>query len=1277
MSRLKKSIQALIYLFFIFLIPEYKILAFDNIHIKNYTTGGDLTINPTFAPEPTLSPNIVDIEVAKPTSKPIEEEKEDNNSKEGTMIINVDTSILESELEEIKEELLKYKPAVTVVYSINNEIDKCYYKPKIEQLPNIKSWLEQQGHFVSVYDEFFNMFVPSRKEDGSYESVSTEVYKPEGTQCRELEILGYDFLLDYEWFQFSDNQAEEQYITIQTGTNVKYGTAIMDIYKAIGKEIFYCNYNFYEDKSVTLTSSPVALNLPSYVSELDNSRAKTRLFITRTYPQLYYEKALKDLNVVADSSEKYITNGDFIILLAKMMNFYGEPVLSESEMNLLLQVYGSDIPSYLSKQELDAYLYLKSRGVLNLDLDYTEFLRLEDMLNILMCVKDKDSRTNYKEINITTDIGEELVKEGYFPKVINMVSNEDALEFSEPVYDYSKATEYDYYVLLQEETKFRTKENKEITELYVYNIPHNLESGASSLARYLGIVTDEDGNSYYHFCCNIDSEWVDTYGNVVTEIQINSSKGDDYPKFIALEQGGGIYTYKETTETGRAITERRNFKEKEFEGAVSKERKTESTKETLQSKSILSRLFSLVNPTITTFAIESVYPTVYNEADVYVKFDIYNAKNILWYDESLIQDVNSDIIKAGDTWHVTIRKSKYERFLSSIQRNYDINTRVSYTAIANLFGDILIDYVDLVEAGLCFNDDYNSLPEADDGILILNTTYGQIKLNNKTKEIIVGNTLYRVKANSKTVLFKYVYKNGTPILKVDFRVIYGWGSDRLKTVITGSGSEYTVNIQTVDKAKAGVQLKDISIVLPLTFRTSSDKPEIVKALPAGIIDSTKSPKFLMTSGYPLANWMIFQGADSKSGTEVDYLFIFYPKKAFDNTDIEPPNDMQLMCDIVGYVVNPGEGLWCCRAINITGIQTAELGKMTYTKDFGYVYNMPTWNDFTMEAYLKGELYLPLSYNENNFVNSNLNIFEGYDYGYRPKGNTKDTSTVGIYFKDQSEKEFNVNANGVAIYATPAGVIAYYGGDTRTYYKLNADSLLTSTVVEGYHATGRFFYGTNACEPKSMTTGSNRGLYFTYRYRNTYSKISYMPEDSKFYRVATLTNNIESTDTQALLLTTYWIMNESSLETKVSKIEKTIEAIEIEEIDAEQKDAFTDYKEFSFTRLIESIDFGATYIIVFVFEIFPMLGIILLTILIGLCFMGDFRAVRRFASTVIDPVKIFTFGKRTMENFRVRDCLWSLVVGYIIFGLIYNGNLFRLIEWSLTQFSKLTELIKQI
>lgn len=1181
-------------------------------------------------------------------------------------LIYDNTEEIKEDTDEIIDELQRYNPKVTVLYSVNNAIPQCYYRPALAELPNIGARVAKEGGFAAVYSGFFDL-------DNS------EGYKPKGTQDRALEVLGYDFLLSKEHYDGG------VYTAVLSENNVAYGTAIMDIYKAMGKDIISIKIFFKADNTVTMETSPVAEALPSYIHELDTSQARAEVYVSRTDPERYYEKALRDMAAYADSENSTITNGEFIILLADMMHFYGEPVLSEAEMNMLLQVYGSEVPTYLTAREQDAYLYLKSRGVLNIDLDYRANLQLEDMLEILMCVKDEGSRTNFKEIAVTASIGDELINHGYYPRQVEIAEGEDAVEL-DTEHLYSDVTAYDYLIEVDSISEFRSPLNGEAADnIFVAKIPGKPAQGALAGTKYMGRVAGEDGTQYYHFIIPImpnNSAYMKIAAVSYKKgyIQINSKEGDDVPAYIWVEQGGGIYRASKLKGKDGLTADRIPFKPGQFEGFVDKDRK-ESNRTTADT-GFLSQLLSFLAPIKVKASDFSSATGAYQNNTAMTMLTIYHAENLIgWGDKSQPPSFTKQIpgfeVVSYSEKELAVRLPLvYEDyFLSNLERDPK-KTATRYQAVATMTGSTLIRYSDLVDAGLFVNDSTELLPTpesySDGQLLILNSAYGQVKVNNETREVVVGTTVYKVK-NDGSLLFTNVMENGEYVLYVDFRVAYGWASHIIDMAVTGTGDSYAINIHTRSSSRRTRAVQVVQVKPPASF-TAGRSYEVAEVIPKGIasagdVAGGDVPKLLTTGSYALASWVIYQRADAATGTSRDYLFVFYPEYAYKGwKEKNKPNDIEKMRDIVGYTVQ-ADG-WLCRVVELNGSVTDKPGGITYSEQFGYLYNLPDWEDYTVKKYLKGEYLLPLSSyegaNGNYVIDANVNCFKGYRYGTRPG--------VGVKSVDiKNEATEGTSPTRVEVYAAPAGVSAFYGGGRRRYYQVSSEVLQQQIASTG-DASSTFYFGTSVC---SLTGEESKGYKVELAYSGDYAKTVGMDIDraGKFYLIQVRASPLSFTVGNTLKLGYKWCMYNSSLSTEASDVEEDEEVYLIEEEDVAQEEAFDGFGELSLSRVIEWIDFGASYVIVFVFTIFPIVGITAMTLLVGLAFISDSKIFNLFAEKIFDPVKILTLGKRDMQDFKLMDCIWSLIIGYTIFGLMYNGNLLRVIQWLLTILGMFTERIK--
>lgn len=157
---------------------------------------------------------------------------------------------------------------------------------------------------------------------------------------------------------------------------------------------------------------------------------------------------------------KTMTLAEFCVYVKKTMDLYGEEVLTDKEMEMLLVYYGTKLPYNLeSEEQLEAIKYLMAKGIVN-DMMYWEGpLTIEDMLIILSRVKDESSRLTFKEIELEYD--PDLVSMGYCPAELSFVEETSmgvvATTLNES-YNYKDAEWIDYFLRMPSTVK--SKEGK-------------------------------------------------------------------------------------------------------------------------------------------------------------------------------------------------------------------------------------------------------------------------------------------------------------------------------------------------------------------------------------------------------------------------------------------------------------------------------------------------------------------------------------------------------------------------------------------------------------------------------------------------------------------------------------------------------------------------------------------------------------------------------------------------------------------------------------------------
>lgn len=1093
-----------------------------------------------------------------------------------------------------------FTPKVTEVVNVNAMIADCYYRPKINEIPNLQQRIEKEGNFIVAYTGFWDLKI-------------AELQLPQSQFARELSILGYDYLYQNETVVIKENSEIEVSFEKTPTDNIALQTSLMNIYKALGEEQLEYYITYQPNEKFDSEKHPAMLHLPGNIQGVDKSQAITKVFISRTAPQKYLDQAVKDLIIAEDVDKMQSVYGrDFIVYLADLMHLYGEPVLSQLEMNQLLQVYGADVPAYLTPREKDAYLYLKARGVLNVELDYNEPIQLDSMLSILMCVKDENSRTNFKEIQLVMNTDRELQDKGYFPKQITLATNEAGV-YVDTEYDYTTATKLDYYVLIDENTTFRDAYGNIVRTPFVPENPE-IVSAPYKGSIYNGIVD----NKYYHFTVPIEYEY-----DMVT---INTPMGDDTPRTLKLPVGGGVYHYQ-TMNDGSVVCERRPFQTLEFQGAVDSERIGDSRSKWDGALGFL-QLFSPMPAYAATNQNSTVGNGVSNTVTVNNAKYITNLPDLKSKFKVIKEDLENGIIVFGTAGaEKDALLAAIERSSSPVDATSNVTNHLGY---ATLTGNTLVPYDDLVERGL-FNGP-PGIPEGD--VLTLYSSYGQVRMNQKTHEIVVGSVLYKVPEN--TQLFYYVIVDGASKLYVDFRVAYGWGGNYIKVEFTGTGKESAVNIKPVDT----FIFTQINIQQVWGYE-STFKSDVMKET-----EEHDVRKLVMSRSYPLSNWIVFQGTDDRTGLGVDYLFTYYLTSAFTKG---APDDSSIMQDVVGYSAKASN--WALKAFKLTNKTTNEPGKISYEPGVGYVYNVPTTETFTMEGYLKGDFMLPLSFDTTSkrILNHNVNKFSGYEYGVAPYAKTKLVDYKG------NQKEANTEVPALfEIEPAPVAVSILAGSSPKSFIEIkdinykeqtknmfHFGSMKTELVKEGDT------YSLKVLE-NPMSTGS-------YNYRLEGSEKLYCANIGKDGRAL----YVYTGDTGTITHKT----NEEDKDTFSPVI-----------IDGERDDKFNFFEEFSLEYVLNNLNDFATLVIALSIYVLPLIGIGAVTILFGLSFLSDNQLVHAVCAKTIDPVRVLTLGRYTIQQWNFKDSFVSLMLLYIVFALALDGNLLRIISWLLEWYDTFVKTI---
>ena len=307
--------------------------------------------------------------------------------------------------------------------------------------------------------------------------------------------------------------------------------AVTVLYKALGQEQLYMSSFMVPDASITPETSPAFKGLSNPIQGYTDNGGSTAdtptgysgydfyVFFSRsniiTEPceddlsksrvdNIYWNKAKTDgvLPVADGKMLSPMTGSDFWILASKMMQIYGEPVISQDEVDALLQVYGKDYPIQLGVEIADAWAYLMVRGCLNVDMAPTDRISRDDLLSVAMCIADKESRSDYKVIEITLDLSDVMISDGYYP-VADLNFTTGGIDSSVTL-DYTSISYYDYFLLADDSFGTSLKMNNgqkcniislvDTTDSTQFSNPSHMVSGAYIFPEQ----EDFFGKYYYH-----------------------------------------------------------------------------------------------------------------------------------------------------------------------------------------------------------------------------------------------------------------------------------------------------------------------------------------------------------------------------------------------------------------------------------------------------------------------------------------------------------------------------------------------------------------------------------------------------------------------------------------------------------------------------------------------------------------------------------------------------------------------------------------------------------
>lgn len=360
-----------------------------------------------------------------------------------------------------------------------------------------------------------------------------------------------------------------------------------------------------------------------------------------------------------------------------------------------------------------------------------------------------------------------------------------------------------------------------------------------------------------------------------------------------------------------------------------------------------------------------------------------------------------------------------------------------------------------------------------------------------------------------------------------------------------------------------------------------------------------------------------------------------------------------------------------------------VGAIYWLEGIGFVYNMPTKDEFTLEKYLSGVYPLPITCTDANAQNTTTSEIYLYDYnlnywGQAPKSNGNGGWVAG----DSIPYGYTLTSEGYQHYKTKA-IFGQYSaanlpGNDKDTAEPDADGFLNlpfypdqskQAVDKLQIAPSGVYYSLGTLSPENVPAGStskvltNTNLFY---YGSSRVILDGLGQEGQVYY------NMISTKYNPITLKTetpfYRVFRTKSLDVLVCNSGLSVGSINpiadviIDDYEVTPPDNPLD--NFGvFSRLLDQIEEGTNLLIIIAFTVIPMIGIILMTILIGLAFLGQNRIVKNICEKTIDPIRILTFGHKNIDTWEFRKVIFPCVLMYILFALFLNGNVIRLVGWA--------------
>jgi hypothetical protein len=775
-----------------------------------------------------------------------------------------------------------------VLKSVNNSLPNAHYRPKLADLPKLAEQAARNALPVGGDRRSDTGYRPT-EFGGVYAGYFDADYKAvERPPDRAVEVLGADILLGGEEYTPKDGYVPAE------AWSVTLDYALMCAYKALGKAInrsvlFFTGYG-------ELDNSPFVSRITTPVrAEARGRYSAAEVFTTRSNKADYWEKAVSDGVITGgESPGSPVTTGQFSLLVSKLAHLYGEPVLTDLESEYLLEVYGSELPYSLPAEQFDAVKYLLARGIALDSYNYFAPIDRDTLLDILMRLKDVQSRETFKTVQITAP--PELLQKGYYP--IELDTGEPGVKvLSEAeIVTYARPGSYDYFVKrVPGKTVYYANGAEEIP--YVESKARSHTGTPLAGSEYLGIVS-LNGSGWYRFRIPAALPPEALYGGCLTintpvyEAALTAPGSGSRPStvislsapvrlasagYFEIQAGGGWYDCN-----GSSPYDRRDFSDAdgaEFTDITRDKAYAQSADEVLPADPLsaniptsqplslsrtlpfislsapaspqsggTSQTLSLPSLSARSAALSRASALFKSSHTVTAEFD--DPGRYTFDGIPLPKKLGGDvtITNDGNTYTFSGLKEKGELY-DRLRMIPDSKIKPTAEGYAYERGVLLIDVNYFKENGAIAG--WERLPNNQ---ILLYAPHQNVYIDSDLHRIISGTTVYDTPPE-----IPLAYEKGEKLL-VDYRAVTGWTRNDFR-LLTCSGGRMTI-------ARNDMRVKGEN---PLTYRQTTTS--------AGVptdqwVTLYRDSKLLLNGSYSLANYFVYRDFRASASRSEDTLYSF-------------------------------------------------------------------------------------------------------------------------------------------------------------------------------------------------------------------------------------------------------------------------------------------------------------------------------------------------------------------------------------------------------------------